>query len=163
MQHTIEPTKEVDNKVLDQRYSGKDGLAAYETPLKSIATTYGQLQRWLISACNVLIKSDGLHTAILADIELQTRYILFIIGQYISPHSSFLAESFQSEHSLYRPFGVRASIALICFVFEGIWVDEMEGYESKEIWICDENFLIMMVSWLKESLLFGPEVSMFYL
>ncbi|KAJ5337300.1 hypothetical protein N7541_009237 [Penicillium brevicompactum] len=39
MQHAIEPTKEVDNKVLDQRYSGKDGLAAHETPPKSIATT----------------------------------------------------------------------------------------------------------------------------
>lgn len=38
MQYAIEPIKEVDNKVLDQRYSRKDGLAAYKTPLKSIAT-----------------------------------------------------------------------------------------------------------------------------
>ncbi|KAJ5340250.1 hypothetical protein N7541_009374 [Penicillium brevicompactum] len=270
IQHSIEPTKEADNKDLDQSYSGKDDLAAHEAPPKSIATTiaekasisqpeygraavgdilewsrsisvsqpaqlyahmtpptslpprpnfnlaissrhncgpytthqlllvlsylfissmlpmdlgalwkvicrrdrdweesfvlqHGQLQRWLISARNVLTKSDGLHTATLADIELQTRYILFIIGQYTSPHSSFLAESFQSEHPPYRPFGTRASIALICLVFEGIRVDEMEGYESKEIWTRDKTFLIMMASRLKESPLFGPEVSILQL
>lgn len=130
---------------------------------ESFVLQHGQLQRWLISARNVLTKSDGLHTATLADIELQTRYILFIIGQYTSPHSSFLAESFQSEHPPYRPFGARASIALICLVFEGIRVDEMEGYESKEIWTRDKTFLIMMASRLKESPLFGPEVSMLHL
>jgi hypothetical protein len=99
---------------------------------ESFVLQHGQLQRWLISARNVLTKSDGLHTVTLADIELQTRYILFIIGQYTSPHSSFLAESFQSEYPPYRPFGARASIALICLVFEGIRVDEMEGYEQRK-------------------------------
>ncbi|CAG8125366.1 unnamed protein product [Penicillium salamii] len=270
MQHAIEPTKEVDNKVLDQRYSGKDDLAAHETPPKSIATTtaeqasisqpeygraadedilewpqsvsvpqpaqlyaqmtpptslpprpnfnltisgrhicgphtthqlllvlsylfissmlpmdlgalwkvicrrdrdweesfvlqHGRLQGWLISARNVLTKSDGLHTVTLADIELQTRYILFVIGQYTSPNSSFLAETFQSEYPPYRPFGARASIALICLIFEGIRVDEVEGYESKEIWTRDQSFLKMMASRLKESPLFGPEVSMLHL
>jgi hypothetical protein len=39
----------------------------------------------------------------------------------------------------------------------------MEGYESKEIWTRDQNFLIMMASRLKESPLFGPEVSMLHL
>jgi hypothetical protein len=39
MQHAIEPTKEADNKDLDQRFSGKDDLATHETPPKSIATT----------------------------------------------------------------------------------------------------------------------------
>ncbi|CAG7935627.1 unnamed protein product [Penicillium salamii] len=130
---------------------------------ESFVLQHGQLQRWLISARNVLTKSDGLHTATLADIELQTRYILFIIGQYTSPHSSSLAESFQSAHPPYRPFGARASIALICLVFEGIRVDEMEGYESKEIWTRDKTFLIMMASRLKESPLFGPEVSILQL
>ncbi|KAF4759636.1 hypothetical protein HAV15_005883 [Penicillium sp. str.  len=130
---------------------------------ESFVLQHGQLQRWLISARKVLTKSDGLHTVTLADIELQTRYILFVIGQYTSPNSSFLAETFQSEYPPYRPFGARASIALICLVFEGIRVDEMEGYESKEIWTRDQNFLKMMASRLKESPLFGPEVSMLHL
>jgi hypothetical protein len=130
---------------------------------KSFVLQHDQLQGWLISARNVLTKSDGLHTVTLEDIELQTRYILFILGQHTSPHSSFLAECFQSEYPPYRPFGVRASIALICHVFDGIRVDEMEGYESKEIWTRDQNFLTMMASRLKESPLFGSKVSMPYL
>lgn len=130
---------------------------------ESFVLQHGQLQRWLISARDVLTKSDGLHTVTLADIELQTRYILFVIGQYTSPNSSFLADTFQSEYPPYRPFGARASIALICLVFEGIRVDELEGYESKEIWTRDQDFLKMMASRLKESPLFGPEVSMLHL
>lgn len=42
MQHAIEPTKEVESKVLIQRYSGKGDLAAHETPPKSIATTVAE-------------------------------------------------------------------------------------------------------------------------
>ena len=127
---------------------------------ESFVLQHSQHQGWLISVRNVLTKSDGLHTITLEDIELQSRYILFILGQHTSPHSSFLAECFQSEYPPYRPFGVRASVALICHVYEGIRVDEMEGYESKEIWTYDQNFLVTMASRLRESPLFGPEVSM---
>lgn len=127
---------------------------------ESFVLQHSQHQGWLISVRNVLTKSDGLHTVKLDDIELQTRYILFILGQNASPYSSFLAECFQSKYPPYRPFGVRASIALICHVFEGIRVDEMEGYESKEIWTRDQNFLTTMAARLKESPLFGTKVSM---
>ena len=124
---------------------------------------HGQLQEWLISARDVLTKSDGLHTVTLDDILLQTRYILFILGQNTSPHSSFLAECIQSEYPPFRPFGVRASIALICHAFEGIRADELEGYEIKEIWTRNQVFLSTMASRLKESPLFGAEVSMHHL
>ncbi|CAG8413257.1 unnamed protein product [Penicillium salamii] len=80
----------------------------------------------------------------LANIELQTRYILFIIEQYTSPHSSFFAESFQSKHPPYWPFGTRASIVLICLIY-------------------DKTFLIIIASQLKESSLFGLEVSILQL
>ncbi|CAG7969975.1 unnamed protein product [Penicillium salamii] len=288
LQHAIEPTKEVDNKDLDQRYSWKDDLTAHETPPRSIVTTiaekasifqpgYGRIaveaifewpqstlvsqstelyaqmnppvintnmredkttrltvaksslpprpnfdltisgrhkcrshttnqlllvlsylfissmlpldlgalskvicrrdcdweesfflqhippQRWLISARNALTMSDGLHTITLEDIELQTRYILFNLGQHTSPHSGLLAGCLQIQYPPYRPFGVRASVALICHVFGGILVDEMEGYELKEIWTRDQNFLIMMAFRLKDSPLFSHEVSMPYL
>jgi hypothetical protein len=85
---------------------------------ESFALQHSQLQGWLISVRNVLTKSDGLHTVTLDGIELQTRYIVFILGQNSSPYSSFLAECFQSKYPPYRPFGVRASIALIFHVFE---------------------------------------------
>lgn len=118
-----------------------------------------QLQEWLISARYALTKSDGLHTVTLEEIELQTGYILFILGKHTSPHSSFIAEIFESRDPPNRPFGVRASIALICHVFEGIRADELEGYESKEIWTRDQEFMSTMASRLKESPLFGSEIS----
>ncbi|CDM32844.1 unnamed protein product [Penicillium roqueforti FM164] len=65
----------------------------------------------------------------------------------MSPHSSFIFECFRSEEPLYRPFGS----------------DELEGYEAKEIWTCDQNFLSTMAFRLKESLLFGAEVSVNHL
>ncbi|CAG8213573.1 unnamed protein product [Penicillium nalgiovense] len=130
---------------------------------ESFVLQHGQLQQWLISVRNVLTNSDGLHTVTLEDIERQTRYILFILGENTSPHSSLIFEGFRSEEPPYRPFGVRASIALICHVFGGIQADELEGYESKEIWTRDQNFLSIMASRLKKSPLFGAEVSVNHL
>ncbi|CAG8165551.1 unnamed protein product, partial [Penicillium nalgiovense] len=108
---------------------------------ESFVLQHEQLQQWLISVRNILTNSDGLHTVTLEDIERQTRYILFILGGNTSPHSSFIFECFRSEEPPYRPFGVRASIALICHAFGGIQADELEGYEAKEIWTRDQNFL----------------------
>ncbi|CAG7933069.1 unnamed protein product [Penicillium olsonii] len=127
---------------------------------ESFVLQRSELQDWLISVRKVLTKSDGLHTIALEDITLQTRYIMFVIGQHASPHSSFMAEIFQNEDPPTRPFGVRASIALICHVFEGIRADELGGYESMEIWIRDQKFLSTMASRLKISPLFGSEISL---
>ncbi|KAJ5481361.1 hypothetical protein N7475_000173 [Penicillium sp. IBT 31633x] len=130
---------------------------------KSFVLQRSQLQPWLVSARKALTNSDGLHTISLEDIELQTRYILFILSHEASPDSSFLVEIFQNEYPPYRPFGVRASIALICHAFEGIQADEIEGYESKEIWSRDQNFLSTMAFRLGKSPLFGSGVSMRHL
>ncbi|KZN94217.1 hypothetical protein EN45_044070 [Penicillium chrysogenum] len=130
---------------------------------ESFVLQHEQLQQWLISVRNILTNSDGLHTVTLEDIERQTRYILFILGENTSPHSSFIFECFRSEEPPYRPFGVRASIALICHAFGGIQADELEGYEAKEIWTRDQNFLSTMAFRLKESPLFGAEVSVNHL
>ncbi|KAI2760688.1 hypothetical protein DTO012A8_9637 [Penicillium roqueforti] len=127
---------------------------------ESFVLQRSELQGWLISVRKVLTKSDGLHTIALEEITLQTRYIMFVIGQNASPHSSFMAEIFQNEDPPTRPFGVRASIALICHAFEEIRADELEGYESMEIWTRDHKFLSTMASRLKISPLFGPEISL---
>jgi hypothetical protein len=126
---------------------------------ESFVLQQDSLQEWLISARYALTGSDGLHTVTLEEIELQTGYILFILRKHTSPGSSFIAEVFQSEDPPNRPFGVRASIALIYHVFGGIRADELGGYESKEIWTRDEEFMSTMASRLKESPLFGHEVS----
>ena len=58
---------------------------------------------------------------------------------------------------------MRASVALIYHVFQGIQASELEGYKSKEIWTRDQSFLLTMACRLKESPLFGAEVSMYHL
>lgn len=118
------------------------------------------LQPWLVSARNALCISQGPQTMSLEDVELQVRYILFLLGQHAAPGSSFPAECVGSHRPPYRPFGVRASIALICHVFEGIQARELEGYESKDLWPCDETILSTTLGHLRLSPLFNSEISM---
>ena len=62
---------------------------------ESFVLLNGHLLGWLISAREALTESDGLHTVTLEDIELQTRYILFIIGQNESLCGSTSAGAFR--------------------------------------------------------------------
>ena len=127
---------------------------------KSFILQYENLQYWLISARNVLCTYKGPHTMSLEDVELQARYCIFLIGLHTVPDSSFHAECFQNGRSPYRPFGVRASIALLCLVFEGVQAAEIKGYESANIWACDHGFLSTMFDRLQQSPLFQSEYSM---
>ena len=127
---------------------------------KSFILQYDNLQCWLISARNVLCTYKGPHTMSLEDVELQARYCIFLIRLYTVPDSSFHAECFQNGRSPYRPFGVRASIALTCLVFGGVQAAEIKGYESVNIWACDHGFLSTMFGRLRQSPLFQLEYSM---
>jgi hypothetical protein len=130
---------------------------------KGFVVQYNGLRRWWIDARQVLTQSDDLHSMSLEDLELQIRYILFILGQHASSHSSFFHTCYQREYPPYRPFGTKASVALLCYAFMGIQAKEMKGYESKEIWLREEEFLSTMVFQLKASPLFDAEVSIHHL
>jgi len=124
---------------------------------KSFILQYDKLLWWLVSARNALTQSEDLHCMSLEDLELQIRYILFIMGQHASPTWSFF-KTYQRPDPPYQPFGVRASIALICHAFMGIRTTGMEGYESKEIWTHDQEAFFTMASRLQKSPLFPAEV-----
>lgn len=130
---------------------------------KGFVLQYNGLRRWRFDARQVLTQSDDLHSMSLEDMEFQIMYILFLLGQHASYHSSFFHKFYQREYPPYRPFGTKASVALLCFVFLGIQVKEMKGYHSKEIWLREEEFLLTMVFQLRASPLFDAEVSMHHL
>lgn len=126
----------------------------------SFILQYDKLQCWLIGARNVLCTDQGPHTMSLEDVEVQARYCIFLIGVHTVPGSSFHAKCFQIRRPPYRPFGVRASIALICLVFEGVHAAEIKGYESANVWVCEHGFLSTMLTRLRQSPLFQSEYSM---
>ena len=112
---------------------------------------------WSVTVRNTLAHAEDLHSMSLEDLEFQIGYILFILGQHSSPKPSLL-RTYERPDPPYRPFGVRASIALICHAFMGISATEMEGYESKEIWTHDQDAFFTMASRLQKSPLFPAEV-----
>jgi hypothetical protein len=127
---------------------------------KGFVLQYDGLLSWFIGAREALTQSEALHSMSLEDLELQIKYILFILGQHASCHSSFLHTCYQRPLPPYRPFGTKASVALICHAFMGIQATDMDGYESKEIWLCGEEFLSTMAFQLKRSPLFQAGISL---
>lgn len=127
---------------------------------RSFVPQYSRLQPWLINIRNALTDSEGFHTVLCEDLEMQIRYLLFLLGQYASQESSFLQACFEQPFAPYRPFGVGASVALICYAFMGIRATDIRGYESKDIWIRDESFFSTMLLQLRRSPIFSAELSM---
>ncbi|KAJ5900294.1 uncharacterized protein N7473_004364 [Penicillium subrubescens] len=126
---------------------------------KGFVLQYDGLLSWFVAAREALTRSEALHSMSLEDLELQIRYILFILGQHASCHSSFLHTCYQRPLPPYRPFGTKASVALISHAFMGIQAADMDGYEYKEIWVCGEEFLSTMAFQLKKSPLFQAGIS----
>lgn len=116
----------------------------------------GRLE-WLLSIRDVLTQAEDLHSLSLPNLKLQITYILFILGKYASPESSFLLKH-QRSYPPNQPFGVRASIALICNAFKGIHAAQIQGYQFREIWKRDDDFFSTMTSRLQHSPLFPAEI-----
>ncbi|KAJ5749450.1 hypothetical protein N7533_006478 [Penicillium manginii] len=127
---------------------------------KSFVLQYSQLQSWLTDIRDALSEFQGLLTMSYEDMEIQIRYILFLLGQYSWQESSFVQTCFERPCFPYRPFGVGASIALICYAFMGIDALHIRGYESKEIWLLDELFCSAMLEHLRISPILPSDLSM---
>ncbi|KAJ5240471.1 uncharacterized protein N7469_002062 [Penicillium citrinum] len=126
---------------------------------QSFVLQHSGLQPWLIDIRDALTDSQGLHTVSCEDLEVQIRYILFLLGRYATKGSSLLQACFEQPLAPYRPFGVGASVALICYAFRGISTNHLRAYESKEIWARDETFFFIMLDQLKKSPIFSSELS----
>ncbi|KAJ6003872.1 hypothetical protein N7540_013154 [Penicillium herquei] len=115
---------------------------------------YDHLLPWLLPVRRALTEAKGLHTMSLMDIQSQIRFLLYIIGIYSVPQTSFLQTCFQQRNYPYRPFGIKASIVLICLAFGVIRASEIKDYESRSFWPQHDSFLSLMVSRLAVSPLF---------
>jgi hypothetical protein len=124
---------------------------------RSFVLQYDRLLWWLVSARRALTEAADLHSMSTEDLELQIGYILFVLGQHASPTWSFF-KTYQQPDPPYRPFGVRASIALICYALAGIQTTDIKGYETKEIWTYDQEAFSTMASRLQQSPLFSAGV-----
>lgn len=124
---------------------------------ESFLLQYDRQLWWLLSARNILTQAEDIHSVSLEDLELQISYLLFALGQHASPTRSFF-HKYQRPCPPYRPFGVRASIALICYTFMSIHAADISGYNYKEIWIRDQEIFSTMSSRLQHSPLFSAEI-----
>jgi hypothetical protein len=111
---------------------------------------------WWLSLRTALTQPEGVGAISLQDLELQMRYLLYVIGQ-LSSHLSSLYSCWQRQHPPYRPIGSRASIALIFSCFMGI--RDFKGYEHQDIFSIDEEFLSVTVARLAWSPLFKSGIS----
>jgi hypothetical protein len=127
---------------------------------RSFVPQYGRLRSWLTAARRALTESSHLSAVSAEDVELQIKYLLFALSQHASPPSTFLSFNCAQSRPPYRPFGTKASVALICYAFMGIKACEMNGYDRKEIWALDDVALRTMVLRVNESPLFPAQVTL---
>lgn len=123
---------------------------------KSFVLQYDRLLWWLVSTRRALTQAADMHSMSVEDLQSQIGYVLFILGQHASPTRGFF-ETYQKPEPPYRPFGVRASIALICHAFAGIQITDIKGYETKEIWTYDQETFSTMACRLQQSPLFTAD------
>lgn len=123
---------------------------------RSFVPQYGRLGSWLTAARQALTESSHLSAISAEDMKLQIKYLLSALSQHASPPLNCL-----QARPPYRPFGTKASVALICYAFMGIKACDMNGYDRKEIWALDDVALRTMVLRLNDSPLFPAQVTLF--
>jgi len=120
---------------------------------------YSQLQFWLKNIRAVLTDSQNFYTVLFEDLEIQIRYILFFLEQYILPESSFLQIYFEQFFRFYRPFGIGTSIVLVYYIFMDISTTDIRNYKSAEIWIRNKLFFSIILARLRKLSIFSAELS----
>jgi hypothetical protein len=109
---------------------------------------YPRLLSWWLTVRGDLTRQGDIPAVSIEDMIQQMRYLLYLIGRLSSQQSGFYSEWESSSHP-YRPFGMNASIALICYCFNG--TKSVQGYESLDIWSNNEGILFTMLIQLRSS------------
>jgi hypothetical protein len=115
-----------------------------------------QVERWWMETRNFLTEAGPLRAFSVEDLKGHLRYMLFMLGEIsLQPTSSrFMPRTRQTPSR--RPFGSRASIALICYSFSG--VSNISGYQSVDPWLFDMGFVNDMLRRLQRSPLFDDGI-----
>jgi hypothetical protein len=107
-----------------------------------------RLLSWWITIREDLTQRGDIPAVSVEDMIQQMRYLLYLIGRLSSQQSGLYSEWESSSHPC-RPFGMNASIALICYCFNG--TKSVQGYESLDVWSYNEGFLFTMLVQLRSS------------
>jgi hypothetical protein len=118
---------------------------------------YPRLLSWWIAIRRDLTQQGYIIAVSIEDMEHQMKYLLYLIGQLSSRQSSLYTQ-WENSYRPCRPFGMNASIALICYCFNG--TKNVQGYESLDIWSHNEGFLQTMLVQLHSSPIFRDGITL---
>lgn len=125
---------------------------------KSFSPQYQPYLSWWLTIRCGLTQHRGILAVSIEDMIQQIKYLLYLIGRLSTPQSNLFHSQWESQNHPSRPFGMNASIALICYCFNG--TKDVQGYESLDIWSYNEGFLFTMVIQLRLSPTFGDSISL---
>ena len=115
-----------------------------------------QVERWWMKTRNFFIEAGSLRAFSVEDLKAHLGYLLFILGETSLQSSSSGFMLWQRQNPSRRPFGSRASLALICYSFSGI--TNISDYQSVDPWLFDIGFVHDMLRHLKRSPLFDDDI-----
>ncbi|CAG8386352.1 unnamed protein product [Penicillium salamii] len=101
--HITPPTSLPPRPNFNLTISGRHNCGPHTTHQLLLVLSYLFISSMLPIDLKALWKVIYRHDPILANIELQTRYILFIIGQYTSPHSKYYQQTFLAFDPILLP------------------------------------------------------------
>ena len=111
---------------------------------------------WWIKTRSLLAGAGSLRAFSVEDLKAHLGHMLFLFSEVSlqGPCHSFMQWIRQKPPS--RPFGSRASIALICYSFSGI--KNFSDYESIDPWLFNMGFVNNMLRRLQKSPLFKDDI-----
>ena len=117
-----------------------------------------QVERWWMKTRNFLTQAGSLRAFSVEDLKCHLGYILLMLSKTSlqSTYSRFIPRRRQNPSR--RPFGSRASIALICYSFSGI--ANISDYQSVDPWLFDIGFVNNIFRRLQRSPLFDNDIQL---
>ncbi|CDM32452.1 unnamed protein product [Penicillium roqueforti FM164] len=115
-----------------------------------------QVKGWWMKARNLLTEAGCLRAFSVEDLKAHLGYMLFILGEVSLQSSCSGFMLWRRQNPSKRPFGSRASIALICYSFSGI--TNISDYQSVDPWLFDMGFVNDMLRRLQKSPLFDDNI-----
>ncbi|CAG8019138.1 unnamed protein product [Penicillium salamii] len=115
-----------------------------------------QVEGWWMKARNLLTEAGCLRAFSLEDLKAHLGYMLFKLGEVSLQSSCSGFMLWRRQTPSRRPFGSRASIALICYSFSGI--ANLSDHQSVDPWLFDMGFVNDMLRRLQISPLFDGDI-----
>jgi hypothetical protein len=114
--------------------------------------------QWWSSTRKDLVQTYNIRAVSVDDFKIHLGYLLHMMEYIVSAPSDSKFMMWRSPVSISRPFGSRASIALICYSF--LPAGCLSNFNPTDPWLFDLRFVIGMLERLKESPLFKTGVTL---